>query len=60
MHPDDRERVRLASDDADRTGTTFHAEYRAFAKDGRMVWIRDDSVVGGPGRARATRSGRRA
>jgi PAS domain S-box-containing protein len=45
MHPDDRERVRLASDEADRTGTAFHAEYRAFAKDGHMVWIRDDSVV---------------
>ena len=45
MHPEDRERVRLASDEADRTATPFHAEYRAFTKDGRMVWIRDDSVV---------------
>ena len=45
MHPDDRERVRRSSDDADRAGTTFHEEYRIFAKDGRMLWLRDDSLV---------------
>ena len=45
MHPDDRERVRRSSDDADRAGSTFHEEYRIFAKDGRMLWLRDDSLV---------------
>jgi PAS domain S-box-containing protein len=45
IHPDDREQVRRASDEADRNATAFHAEYRAFTKDGSMVWIRDDSVV---------------
>jgi PAS domain S-box-containing protein len=45
IHPDDRERVRVASDHADRTATTFHEEYRIATKDGRMVWLRDESVV---------------
>jgi PAS domain S-box-containing protein len=45
IHPDDRERVRQASDHADRTATTFHEEYRITTKDGRTVWLRDESVV---------------
>ena len=45
IHPDDRERVRAASDLADRTVTPFQEEYRIATKDGRMIWVRDESVV---------------
>ena len=45
VHPDDRARVVSASDAADRDGTPFHEEYRAIARDGRIVWIRDESTV---------------
>ena len=60
LHPDDRERVVAASNAADRDGTTFHEEYRAIARDGRVVWIRDESVVGGARSARASRCARTA
>jgi PAS domain S-box-containing protein len=45
IHPDDRERVRRASDLADRTVTPFHEEYRIATKDGHTIWVRDESVV---------------
>ena len=52
MHPDDRERVRRSSDDADRAGTTFHEEYRIFAKDGRIALAPRRLPGGGPRRGR--------
>ena len=45
LHPDDRDRVIAASDEADRTGAPFDEEYRIHAKDGRIAWIRDEAVV---------------
>jgi two-component system cell cycle sensor histidine kinase/response regulator CckA len=44
IHPDDRERVaaeRAASGGKGRIGL----EYRLIARDGRMVWVRDEAVV---------------
>ena len=45
MHPDDRERVILEDERTDRTGETFRAEYRQFASDGKLVWIRDEATL---------------
>jgi PAS domain S-box-containing protein len=45
LHPEDRDRVVSESDRTDRTGEPFAMEYRIFAKDGREVWLRDESVV---------------
>jgi two-component system, cell cycle sensor histidine kinase and response regulator CckA len=42
LHPDDRERVLAAHRQA--TGT-FSLEYRLIARDGQVVWIRDESMV---------------
>ena len=48
LHPDDR--VRVLTDLADRnaglTGSrTMFLDYRLIARDGRVVWIRDDEIV---------------
>jgi PAS domain S-box-containing protein len=43
IHPDDRERVLAWSEDADRTRASLSIEYRSFAADGRLVWIRDEA-----------------
>jgi PAS domain S-box-containing protein len=46
LHPDDRERV--MADVADRNATgkpTTYLDYRLIARDGRIVWIRDDEIV---------------
>ncbi|MGZ8582716.1 MAG: putative bifunctional diguanylate cyclase/phosphodiesterase [Actinomycetota bacterium] len=45
VHPDDRERVVTASDHATTTGEPFHHEYRAIHRDGRVVWVKEDSVL---------------
>jgi PAS domain S-box-containing protein len=46
VHPEDRDRVKAADvesnvDEADR----FSQEYRMIAKDGRIVWVRDDAQL---------------
>lgn len=45
MHPDDRERVleenRRSNEKLDR----FFSEYRMLAKDGHLVWIRDEATI---------------
>ena len=43
LHPDDRDRVIEASRRSDREGVAFREEYRTFTKDGRVVWVRDES-----------------
>jgi PAS domain S-box-containing protein len=43
IHPDDRERVLAWSEDADRMRQSLSIEYRSFAADGRLVWIRDEA-----------------
>jgi PAS domain S-box-containing protein len=45
IHPDDRERVLAENERCDRTGAPWHMEYRALAKDGRVVWVRDHAVL---------------
>ncbi len=45
LHPDDRERV-LAEIDRDlRRDQTMRYEYRLIARDGRTVWVRDESTA---------------
>src|SRR5205823_9172863 len=45
IHPQDRDRVLEASEVANRSGAPFLEEYRISAWDGRLVWIRDESVI---------------
>ena len=48
LHPDDRERVLayLVERNAGLSGsTTMFLDYRLIARDGRVVWIRDDEIV---------------
>ena len=45
VHPDDRERVLAENERCNRTGDPWHMEYRVFAKDGRVVWLRDHAVL---------------
>lgn len=45
IHQDDRERV-LAEDARTSTpGGSFSMEYRVVARDGRIVWVRDEAIV---------------
>ncbi len=45
IHPDDRDRV-LEEDRLSNEGANhFFSEYRMIAKDGRIVWIRDEAVL---------------
>ena len=45
IHPEDRELVLSEDARTDETGEPFMVEYRALAKDGRTVWIRDEAVL---------------
>src|SRR5215211_6352402 len=45
IHPEDRERVLAEDARTDETLEPFEAEYRVFARDGRIVWIRDHAVL---------------
>jgi diguanylate cyclase (GGDEF)-like protein/PAS domain S-box-containing protein len=45
LYPDDRERVLAEDERTNRTGEPFVMEYRQFAKDGRLVWIRDEATL---------------
>ena len=45
LHPDDRERVLAAHGRAHTTGAPLSLDYRLFARDGRVVWVRDTAVV---------------
>src|SRR5439155_18538856 len=50
LHPEDRERVLGDEEHSHDTGEPMLCEYRLFATDGRVVWVRDESVVViGPG-----------
>jgi diguanylate cyclase (GGDEF)-like protein/PAS domain S-box-containing protein len=44
-HPDDRERVLAEDARTDETLEPFEAEYRMIAKDGRVVWMRDQAMI---------------
>ena len=45
MHPEDRERVLAEDRRTDETGEPFKVEYRLLARDGRVVWIRDEATL---------------
>ncbi len=45
LHPDDRERVLRETEAALARGELFEGEYRLIAKDGHVVWIRDQATI---------------
>jgi diguanylate cyclase (GGDEF)-like protein/PAS domain S-box-containing protein len=45
MHPDDRGRVLEEDRRTNGSGDSFAMEYRQFAKDGRLVWLRDEATL---------------
>ena len=45
LHPDDRERVLSEDARTEATGEPFSVEYRAFTRDGRLMWLRDEAVL---------------
>jgi PAS domain S-box-containing protein len=45
LHPEDRDRVVAEDTRTNETGEPFRAEYRLFAKDGHVVWVRDEAVL---------------
>lgn len=44
-HPEDRDMVIEQDDWAAKTGDRFHSEYRMIARDGRVVWFRDEAAL---------------
>jgi len=44
IHPEDRDRVFAEETRFIENGGTFHAEYRMLARDGRILWFRDDAT----------------
>jgi PAS domain S-box-containing protein len=45
LHPDDKERVLAADERFEAGGERFSEEYRLIAKEGSVVWVREDAVV---------------
>jgi diguanylate cyclase (GGDEF)-like protein/PAS domain S-box-containing protein len=45
LHPEDREPVLAEDKRTNETGEPFVMEYRQFAKDGRLVWLRDEATL---------------
>jgi PAS domain S-box-containing protein len=45
LHPDDRERVLGEVFQSRDTGKPFSSEYRLLARDGHIVWVRDEAIV---------------
>src|SRR5919112_1138154 len=45
LHPDDRERVLAEELRTDQTGEPYRIEYRQIARDGRVVWVRDEATL---------------
>jgi PAS domain S-box-containing protein len=45
VHPDDSERVLAAQRHFQETGEPLSIEYRMLHRDGRVVWVRDESVI---------------
>src|SRR4029079_19675892 len=44
VHPDDRQRIRDANEVADATFTPFKEQYRAVSRDGRSLYVHDEST----------------
>ncbi len=45
LHPDDYDRVLTEHHRTNETGEPFIMEYRQFARDGRVVWVRDEAIL---------------
>jgi len=45
LHPEDKDRVLAEDARTNETGEPFREEYRQFAKDGSVVWLRDEAVM---------------
>ena len=45
IHPDDRQRVLAASDEADRTRGSYRIEYRIRTAEGRELWVHDEAEL---------------
>jgi PAS domain S-box-containing protein len=45
LHPEDRDRVLASYERAVETGDPFREEYRIVHRDGRPVWVRDESIL---------------
>jgi len=45
VHPADRERVLAEERRTDQTGEPFRVEYRQIARDGSVVWVRDQATL---------------
>ncbi len=45
LHPEDRDRALAEDEHCRRTGEPLCSEYRMLAKDGRVVWVRDEATV---------------
>jgi len=45
IHPDDRDRVMEENQRTNSSGEPFEVEYRLIARDGRVVWVRDQAVL---------------
>src|SRR5437868_4627353 len=45
LHPEDRDRVLAAHEHTHTTHEPLSIEYRLIARDGRVVWLRDEGVV---------------
>jgi diguanylate cyclase (GGDEF)-like protein/PAS domain S-box-containing protein len=45
VHPDDRDHAIGSEDQTRATGEPLYSEFRMLARDGRVVWVRDQSVV---------------
>ena len=45
VHEDDRERVRAEIARASENGAPLRSEYRMLARDGSMVWVRDEAIT---------------
>jgi len=44
IHPDDRARVAAANQESNRAGAHYVDEYRLVARDGAIVWVRDEAA----------------
>jgi diguanylate cyclase (GGDEF)-like protein/PAS domain S-box-containing protein len=45
LHPDDKERILAADERFEAGGESFREEYRLIAKDGSVVWVREEAVL---------------
>jgi two-component system cell cycle sensor histidine kinase/response regulator CckA len=45
VHPEDRESVLAVEEHFQKNRDLFQAEYRLFARDGRVLWFRDEAVM---------------